>query len=261
MNTIFKNIADILDEGCDINITVRRNSDKLVCSVSFNNNAVKDGAKELIPPFVLSGTPQEMDEGFIDAVKEPMEKSKGLQSSMKDYEASLKTAMANSKQNTHAKQKEADAKKKEEDAQKKKSESFKKALEQANKLKAEKKWKEAIKAYQQALPYADEAGKKKVEDLITLCKNNDQPMMFDAFDEDTQEAAQEPQQNKDTTEATDDEPELAPAEEETAPSEPQEDEQDDQQEQEDTPDEEDPFSDNEDESEALDWTNFDEDDE
>lgn len=121
MNTIFKELATFLEEGCDINITVRKVADKMVACVSYNNTNVKDEAKRMIPPFTVSGTAEELDEEFVNVIKEPLQKSQGLQTSMKEFEAAMEVAKANTKAAAEAKKKENDAKKKEADAEKRKN--------------------------------------------------------------------------------------------------------------------------------------------
>lgn len=187
MNTIFKELAAYLEEGCDINITIRKVAEKIVACVSYNNTMVKDEAKGMIPPFTVSGTPEELDAEFINVIKEPMQKSQGLQTSMKEFEAAMEVAKANTKAAAEAKKKEADSKKKEADAEKKKKDEYKKHLDAGNKLKTEKKWKEAIKEYQAAMPFASDEEKANLTGLITLCKNNDTPDIFAAFDDDDDE--------------------------------------------------------------------------
>lgn len=200
MNTIFKELATFLEEGCDINITVRKVADKMVACVSYNNTNVKDEAKRMIPPFTVSGTAEELDEEFVNVIKEPLQKSQGLQTSMKEFEAAMEVAKANTKAAAEAKKKENDAKKKEADAEKRKKEEYKKHLDAGNKLKNDKKWKEAIKEYQAALPYATDTEKANLTGLITLCKNNDTPDIFAVFDD--EEENNTPTQEETTEEET-----------------------------------------------------------
>lgn len=175
-------MSSLLEEGCDINITLRKNAERMIVSVSFKNNQVKDEAKNLIPPFTVSGTAEELDAEFTTVIKEPVTKSKGLQTSMKEYEAAMEVAKANTKSATDAKKKESDAKKKEADAEKKKKDEYKKHLDAANKLKNEKKWKEAMKEYQAASLLASPEEKEKIAVQISICRNNDTPDMFNVFD-------------------------------------------------------------------------------
>lgn len=183
---LFKSLAGILNVDSDMTIVVRKTSSgNLVVSTSVKNNAVSDTAKDIIAPFVVSGTPDELDAEFVGTITAPMEQSVGLQTSMQNFEASKKAAQAKSQAATEAKKKEADEK----------SKALKEAnanVEKAKKLEAEHKYKEAVKLYEAALPNVLASEKPKIQTAIDRCKKKDQPDIFSsAFDFDAAPAAEE----------------------------------------------------------------------
>lgn len=72
---LFKKIAELLSEGEDLNIVARKKADgRLVVSVLLNT-----GDKDVtIPPFILRGTPEELDGGFIAALEPTLVSASGL---------------------------------------------------------------------------------------------------------------------------------------------------------------------------------------
>lgn len=72
---LFKKIAELLSEGEDLNIVARKKADgRLVVSVLLNT-----GDKDVtIPPFILRGTPDELDGGFIAALEPTLVSASGL---------------------------------------------------------------------------------------------------------------------------------------------------------------------------------------
>ena len=67
--------------------------------------AVKENAVKSIPPLLLKGTPQELDEGFFDAVVEPLLQTETLIQNIADYQMAqekVKTISTGSKTKTGA---------------------------------------------------------------------------------------------------------------------------------------------------------------
>ena len=175
---LFTTLAAILACGTDVTIVTRKNGEKLIVSVSFRNDNVTDTAKELIAPFVVSGTPEELDAEFIEAIKQPLEQSAGLQTSMANFEAQKKIAEANSKA-------AAEAKKKEETEKKAAQDKVKKLLDEAAKAKAAKNWKKAITLLTEAKALAPESDKAKIGKELDECREKSTVIsMFDDFDND-----------------------------------------------------------------------------
>lgn len=198
---LFTTLAGILKENTDITIVVRKNSDgRIVVSTALKNNNVNDVAKNVIAPFVVSGTPEEMDAEFVNLITKPMEESTGIQTSMENFEASKKAAQAKSQA--------AAEKKKQEDEEKKKAKAeTDKAVKEADKLFADKKYDAAKTLYQKAAATAEGADKSRIQKQIDLCEKNAQPDIFESFDQEEETAASENETTEEPEPETDSEEE------------------------------------------------------
>ena len=200
---LFSTIAALLGTGSMMTIVIRKNNDgRLTVSTALNNENLQDEAKKHIVPFLVSGTPDELDEGYVEAIGEPMETSKGLQTSMANFEAQQKVAQANS---AAAKAKKAEEDKAKNDRDKK----VKDLTAKADALLKEKKYKEAKVLLSQALPLATGTAKNDIQKKIDLCKTQDAPDLFGSFDEEPEApAAESPEASAPESES----PEASPSE-------------------------------------------------
>ena len=89
---IFKSLSEMLTDGQQLTIAVRKDGQELVVSVLPVMSDVKDKAVENIVPIVINGAPEEFDDGFINALKQGLPAATGLVSNIKDYEHSLEIA-------------------------------------------------------------------------------------------------------------------------------------------------------------------------
>lgn len=92
----FKTINLMLGEGNTLSLNVAKKGDTLTVSVLPGNDIVKDAAKNKIQPLSVSGTADELDDGFLAAIA-PVEKATGLLNNMADYEKSVAEAEKSSK--------------------------------------------------------------------------------------------------------------------------------------------------------------------
>lgn len=122
-----------MGNGSTITITVAQKESGLTVSVMPGNNLVKDAAKNKFVPICLSGTAEEMDEGFLQAVLSPVQKANGLLSSIKDFEEAQEEAKKASAMEQKAKEE-----------QKKANEEFASWLALAEKNYGEDKYKDAL---------------------------------------------------------------------------------------------------------------------
>lgn len=149
----FKLVAENLQEGQKINMTILKKGDKLVASLMADTTGVKDKAVTELPPMVMSGTPEEFEEGFDKAFK-PLASTFSLMAEVKSYEDSVEEARKNTEMAKKAKEKLADDKKK-----------FADSLALAKKLKDEHKFKDAKSVLEKAIKM-NGADSKKVTDLL-----------------------------------------------------------------------------------------------
>lgn len=135
----FTTINQMMTAGVDLTLVIRKTNSGLAVSVLPKSNTLKDEAQHHIVPLTVSGLPEELDAGFLNAVCRPVQKATGLITNMAQFELQADKAAANSKAAKEGKAKET----KEE---KEKREKYEKALKTANELIAAKKHKEALAA-------------------------------------------------------------------------------------------------------------------
>lgn len=154
----FKQIAEFLQDGQQLQMAIRRSGDNLAVSILPDNRGVKDKAVDNITPLVMSGTPDEFEEGFSDALK-PLAVAQGLVANIKEFEESTEKAKRESEM----------AKKLKDEASKQKKE-FNDLIALARKNKDEHKFKDAraILSKASALPSAEKAIISKVQKEIDV---------------------------------------------------------------------------------------------
>ena len=92
-------------------ITLRKEEQMLVASVMPDVTGVKDKAVEQIVPLCVSGTPEELEAGFVDALRQGLPKAAGLVANIKEYEDGLEAARKNSEMAKKAKEEKDKVKK------------------------------------------------------------------------------------------------------------------------------------------------------
>ena len=105
-----------------INIA-KETTERLIVSVLFFNDTIGDDARKKIPPILLKGTAQELDEGFFQVITQPVKETAQLFANMEQFLKEKEQAKINSqmeKDNAAKTEKEkTDKEKKYEDAMKK----------------------------------------------------------------------------------------------------------------------------------------------
>ncbi len=109
---LFKKISEMLGNGSTVTITIAKKGESLTVGVLPGNNLVKDAAKGRFVPLNLTGTADELDAGFLEAISAPIAKASGLLSDMAAFEKAQEEAKAKSKM--EADRKSAEEKKKKE---------------------------------------------------------------------------------------------------------------------------------------------------
>ena len=173
----FTSISQMMTESVDLTLVIRKANGQLTVSTLPKANGLKDEAANHIIPLTLTGTPEEMDAGFLQAVMQPVRKATGLISNMLEFEKQADKAAANSKSAKEAKSKET----KEE---KEKREKYEKHLKKAEDLIAAKNHKDAVAALQQARLYATAEKQKEIDEKIAAQKKAmNQGSLFEMMDE------------------------------------------------------------------------------
>lgn len=88
----FWKLMDELIDGYTVQLTIRKSENKMIVLLVPKLDVKKDEVQREIIPLTISGTPDELDQGFFMAIAEGLSKTSGLQSNIKDYEASLSKA-------------------------------------------------------------------------------------------------------------------------------------------------------------------------
>jgi len=92
----FKQIAQ-MDINSKIKLTITKATEnRILVSILIENDSCGDKAKNIIPPFNLTGTAEELDNGFFEHIKKPVKMADGLISNMQNFLKGLETAQANS---------------------------------------------------------------------------------------------------------------------------------------------------------------------
>ena len=99
----FTAIHQMMTESVDLTIVIRKTNGQLTVSTLPKSNGLKDEAQNHIVPLTVTGTPQELDTGFLQAVTRPIQKTCWLISNMAQFEAQADKAAASSKAAKEAK--------------------------------------------------------------------------------------------------------------------------------------------------------------
>lgn len=138
---MFTEISNLLKDGEILRINIMKTGETLVVTVLPKSGEVKDPAAEQLIPLNLKGNPEELDAGFIEAIRSPVIKSTGLMTNMAEYEKSTEKATQESK------------------AEKDRKEKIDKYMKEAEAAEKAGKHKEALLAYTKIL----ELDKKNVK--------------------------------------------------------------------------------------------------
>ena len=149
----FNLIASKMQDGQQLNMTIRKNGEKLVLSMMPDMTGVKDKAVSTLEPLVINGTPQEFEEQFEQALA-PVEKAFSLMDEVNAFEKQVEEARKKTEMESKKKKEEADQK-----------QAFNDHLALAKELLGEQKFKDAktVIAKAEALPGADKAACDKLK--------------------------------------------------------------------------------------------------
>ena len=149
----FTTIHQMMTDGVDLTLVIRKANGQLTVSTLPKPNGLKDEAQ------TVSGLPQELDAGFLQAIARPIQKAAGLITNMAQFEAQAEKAASESKA-------AKDAKAKETKEEKEKREKYEKHFKKAEELIVAKNHKDAITALGQARLYAKPQDLKKIDEMV-----------------------------------------------------------------------------------------------
>ena len=186
----FAAIHQMLTENVDLTIVIRKANGQLTVATLPKSNGLKDEAQNQIIPLTVTGTPQELDAEFLQAVTRPIQKASGLIANMAQFEAQADKAAANSKAAKEAKSKES----KEE---REKREKYEKLMKKAEDMTVAKNYREALNLLGQAKPHANEAQLKEIEEKTRAVeKEMNRGSLFDLMERQAQPEQQPVVQNR-----------------------------------------------------------------
>ena len=192
----FTAINQMMTEGVDLTIVIRKANGQMAVSTLPKSNGLKDEAQNHIVPLTVSGLPEELDAGFLQTVARPIQKVAGLITNMAQFEAQADKAAADSKAAKEEKAKET----KEE---KEKREKYEKHLKKAEELIAAGKHSEAVSALGQARLHAKPQDLKKIDSMVEEQKKAmNKGSLFELMDEPAPQPQPQPQQQPQPMAAT-----------------------------------------------------------
>ena len=156
MYLFFNELSQIMTTGTSISLSIHSQNGKLTVSVFPKQNGLKDEAQKHLQPIVLTGTAEELDAGFLDAINKPVQKATGLLADMKVFEESLARVEAEKKE---ALEKKRNAEKKADEQNKTLSKQAKARREKYENFIAKADAQEKDENYANAIVYLREAQK------------------------------------------------------------------------------------------------------
>ncbi|KKO89187.1 prtrc system protein e [Sphingobacterium sp. Ag1] len=151
----FRQIAQMdINSKLTLSIT-KATENRILVSILIENDSCGDKAKNVIPPFNLKGSPEELDNGFFEHIKKPVQRADELISNMENFLKGLETAKANSAMEKQKSEQE-----------KGKSKKYSEAMIKADTLATAGKYKEAWTVLPKVADYPDHKDEiRKKQDL------------------------------------------------------------------------------------------------
>ena len=144
----FQSINTMMTAGTDLSINIRKVGEQLVVSTLPRNNNLKDEAQSYLIPLMVTGTPMELDAGFLQAILQPIQKAGGLLINLEQFEKQAEATASKTK----SEKPKAD---KESNETREKRDNYEKCLKKADELTAVKRYSEALTYLKQAKTFAN----------------------------------------------------------------------------------------------------------
>lgn len=156
----FQSIHQMIAAGTDLSINIRQVNNRLSVAVMPRRTNLKDEAQQLMVPLVLSGTPEELDAGFLQAIAAPVQKAQGILTNLEAFEKQAEQAASQSKTAKSVAEKESKE-------AREKREKMEKLLKKADEAVAANRYSEAMTWLKQAKVLALPDKQKEIEAQIT----------------------------------------------------------------------------------------------
>ena len=186
----FTAIHQMMTESVDLTIVIRKTNGQLTVSTLPKSNGLKDEAQNHIVPLTVTGTPQELDTGFLqrqsqDLYRRHADSSPTWHNSRHRRTRPLPAARPPRKLNPRETKEERE-----------KREKYEKLMKKANELMATKNFREAVSMLTQAKACADTAQLKEIEEKIKAADTEmNKGSLFGLMEQEAQpEPAPQPEQ-------------------------------------------------------------------
>lgn len=178
----FRQIAQ-MDINSKLMLTIAKATEStIIVSILIENENCSDKAKNIIPPFNLTGTPEELDNEFIQRIKKPMQTADSLISNMESFMLQLEHAKASSAMEKG----KNDKHKKEGDSKIRK---YSEAMLKADAFEAEGKFKEAWSALPKVNDFPEHA--EAIRNKKEIYEREFAPSLFNNTQETEEQEIQE----------------------------------------------------------------------
>ncbi len=88
----FKGLSELMQEGQIVNLNLMKKGDKLFISLMPKVQDMPEAAMKKLIPLNLNGTAHELDQGFLEAVSQPVQERFGLLSNAETFRENTKSA-------------------------------------------------------------------------------------------------------------------------------------------------------------------------
>ena len=161
----FTQLSQMMTSGTHINLNVHNKNGILTVSVFPKVKGLKDEAQNHLKPIVLTGTAEELDTEFFNAVSQPVQKATGMLADMKSFEDSLDRVEAERKE-VREQKRGADKKADERKAK------YDRLIARADSLEQEGKYDDALQSLREARTMADGGDIAAIDARIEQIKAN-----------------------------------------------------------------------------------------
>lgn len=152
----FQSIHQMIAAGTDLSINIKRVDNKLTVAVMPKRANLKDEAQQLMVPLILSGQPEELDAGFMQAIITPIQKTQGILTNLEVFEKQVQQVASQSKAAKATEEKESKE-------AREKREKMEKLLKKAEEATAANRHSEAMMWLKQARALATPDKQKEID--------------------------------------------------------------------------------------------------